>query len=231
MKLSVIIPVFNEERTIDTVIDRVKGTSLPGGVEKEIVIVNDGSTDGTARHLEKYQADSWLKIFHQEKNQGKASAVVLGIQQSTGDIIIIQDADLEYDPNDYARLIQPIIDGKYAVVYGSRFLGKIENMTFINRLANIITRVTFNILYGTKMTDVNTCYKIIRKDILKDITLQAQHFGIDTEITAKIIKKGYPILEIPIHYKARTKQEGKKIDWAKALKLYWVLIKLRFIRT
>ncbi len=227
--LSVIIPVYNEEKTIDTIIARTKAAPLPSGVNKEIIIVDDGSSDGTPQALTRHASDPSLRIFHHQENKGKASAVVAGIGHSTGDIIVIQDADLEYDPNDYQRLIEPLLKGESSVVYGSRFLGNIAGMTFINRAANIFSNISFNLLYGTRLTDINTCYKTITKDALQGMRFSSTHFGFDGEVTAKLAKKGFRIMEIPIHYKARTKQEGKKIDWPKALKLYWTIIKLRFV--
>lgn len=227
MKLSVIIPVYNEEHTIDTIIGRVRQASLPAGVTREVVIVNDGSTDSTTAKLAPYRSLPDFKVFDQP-NQGKAAAVITGIQNATGEIFIIQDADLEYDPNDYQRLIGPILKGEASVVYGSRFTGRIEGMTLINRLANNISNLTFHFLYGAKITDLNTCYKTIKMDAVSGMKFHSQHFGFDAEVTAKLAKKGYKIFEVPINYKARTVAEGKKINWSHAIKLYWVLIKLRF---
>lgn len=227
-KLSVIIPVYNEERFIDIVIKKVKSIKLPGDIAKEIIIINDASIDDTGKVLEQYNNDSAIKIFHQEKNMGKSSAVRLGIEMSTGDIILIQDADLEYNPEDYPKLIEPIITHKSPVVYGSRFKGTIKRMRFVNRIANIVSNITLNLLYSTKVSDVNTGYKIFKRDVMNDIKLISNNFTFETEITAKLLNRGYKIYEVPIGYDARSKKEGKKISWLKALQMYWGIIKYRF---
>jgi len=227
-KLSVIIPVYNEARFIDIVIKKVKSIKLPGDIAKEIIIINDASIDDTGKILEQYNNDSAIKIFHQEKNMGKSSAVRLGIEMSTGDIILIQDADLEYNPEDYPKLIEPIITHKSPVVYGSRFKGTIKRMHFVNRIANIVSNITLNLLYSTKVSDVNTGYKIFKRDVMNDIKLMSNNFTFETEITAKLLNRGYKIYEVPIGYDARSKKEGKKISWLKALQMYWGIIKYRF---
>jgi len=224
-KLSVIIPVYNEARFIDIVIKKVKSIKLPGDIAKEIIIINDASTDDTGKILEQYNSDSAIKIFHQEKNMGKSSAVRLGIERSTGDIILIQDADLEYNPDDYPKLIEPIIAHKSPVVYGSRFKGTIKGMHLINRIANIVSNITLNLLYNTKISDVNTGHKVFKRDVLNDIKLISENFTFETEITAKLLNRGYEIYEVPIGYDARSKKEGKKISWLKALQMYWGIIK------
>ncbi len=227
-KLSVIIPVYNEARFIDTVIKKVKSIKLPGEIAKEIIIINDGSTDNTSKILEQYSSDSAIKIFHQEKNMGKSSAVRLGLEKSMGDIILIQDADLEYDPDDYPQLIGPIIKKEASVVYGSRFKGTIEYIPLINRIANILSNMTVNILFHTEITDIHTCYKVFKRNILKNIKITSKRFTFDTEVTVKILKLGYEIYEVPIRYVARTQKEGKKITWFQALEVYWGIIKYWF---
>lgn len=224
-KLSIIIPVYNEARFIDIVIKKIKAIKLPGDIAKEIIIINDASTDDTGKILEQYNSDSAINIFHQEKNMGKASAVRLGIERSTGDIILIQDADLEYNPDDYPKLIEPIIAHKSPVVYGSRFKGTIKGMHLINRIANIVSNITLNLLYNTKISDVNTGYKVFKRDVLNDIKLISENFTFETEITAKLLNRGYEIYEVPIEYDARSKKEGKKINWPKAFQMYWGIIK------
>ena len=212
MKLSVIIPAYNEERSIALLLDKVIEARLPDGVDKEILVINDGSTDGTVRIVDQYVKESSVLLFHQE-NAGKTAAVLKGVKESSGDIILIQDADLEYDPAQYAQLLDPILDGKSSIVYGSRFMGTIQNMRFPNRLANIMTNLTLNMIYGTKLTDNNTCYKVFKKNVLDGITITSSHFGFDCEVTVKWLKRGIPIYEVPIRYVGRTKAEGKKVNF------------------
>jgi len=230
MRLSIIIPLYNEAQLIDEVIKRIKAAYLPVNITKEIIIVNDGSTDDSYDRLKKYNIDPEIRIFNLNKNKGKAAAVKLGIKISTGDIILIQDADLEYNPDDYPRLIEPIIANKSRVVFGSRFKGTIKRMRLINRIANIISNATVNMLFNAKITDVNTGYKMFRRDALDDIKIISKNFTFETEITARLLNKGYKIYEVPIQYTARSKAEGKKITWPKALQMYWGIIKYRMIR-
>ena len=228
MKLSIIIPLYNERWLIAELIKKVKAVYFPVNITKEIIIVNDGSTDDSYDQLKKYNIDPEIKIFNLNKNKGKTEAVKLGIKISTGDIILIQDADLEYNPDDYPRLIEPIIANKSRVVYGSRFKGTIKGMHLINRIANIVTNATVNMLFNAKITDVNTCYKVFRKGALDDIKITSKDFTFDTEITAKLLNKGYKIYEVPIRYTARSKTEGKKITWLKALQTFWAIIRYKF---
>jgi len=228
MKLSIIIPVYNEARFIDTVIKKVKAVALPQDISKEIVIVDDGSTDDSMKILANFKSDPIIKILKQDRNRGKTAAIKRGFENSSGDIIIIQDADLEYSPKDYPRLIGPIIQNKAEVVYGSRFKGKIERIATINKIANIISNVTINLLYRTQLSDVNTCYKVFKKEILQDIILTSNNFAFETEVTAKLLNKGYRIYEVPIRYVARTEKEGKKMNWPKALQMYWGIIQYKF---
>lgn len=228
MKISIIIPIYNESRWIDAVITKIKSARLPDNIVKEVIIINDGSTDNTSNKLKKYNGEPQIKIFHQMLNKGKGHAVRLGFEKLTGDIILIQDADLEYDPSDYHKLIEPIIKNKALIVYGSRFKGTIKRMPLINRIANILSNITLNVLFHTKLTDVHTCYKVFRKEVLKDIKITSERFTFDTEITAKILKKGHTIYEVPISYTARSRKEGKKITYREALRVYWGIIKFRF---
>ena len=227
-KLSIIIPVYNEAATIDSTIEKIKSVGLGYNIMKEIIIIDDGSIDGTDKILKQYNGDSALKIYHQEENMGKSSAIKLGVERSTGDIILIQDADSEYNPDDYPKLIEPIITNKSSVVYGSRFKGTIKRMGFVNRIANIISSSTVNLLFNAKISDVNTGYKVLKRNILDDIKIASKDFAFETELTAQILKKGYKIYEVPIQYTARSKAEGKKITWLKSLRMYWGIIKYRF---
>jgi len=219
MKLSVIIPAYNEEKTIAALLDQVIKTKLPSGMEKEIIVVDDGATDGTVGIVEQYVAKGTVRLFQQE-NMGKTGAVLKGIAESTGDVILIQDADLEYDPHQYSELLDPIVRGDELVVYGSRFMGSIKNMRFPMRLANIMTNITLNMIYGTKMTDNNTCYKVFHKKALEGIKITSTHFGFDCEVTVKLLKKGIHIHEIPIRYVARSKAQGKKITFVTSFGSY-----------
>jgi len=226
MKLSVIIPAYNEGATIAQIIEEVKVASLPRGLEREIIVINDGSTDQTAAIVGRYP---FVQLFNQG-NLGKTAAVLNGIQNSTGDIIIIQDADLEYNPDQYAKLVEPIMKGEQQVVYGSRFMGTIQNMKPKIRLVNFLTNLTLNCIFKTKMTDNNTCFKVFKKDVLSDITIISTHFGFDTEVTVKLLQKGVHIHEIPIDYVGRTREEGKKIGFVTGFGSYLQIFRFAFKR-
>jgi glycosyltransferase involved in cell wall biosynthesis len=230
VKLSVIIPVYNEENTVAQVIDLVKAVVSVQGIDHEIVVVNDGSTDGTAGGLGRYDGDRFIRVFHQAPNQGKAAAVRRGIKELSGDLVLIQDADLEYHPNQYPALMAPLLKGEADAVYGSRFKGSIESMALVNRMANIISNITFNFLFGVRFTDINTCFKLFRKKDICSITIESDHFSLETEITAKLVRKGVRIVEVPIKYQARSIGQGKKIDWFSALGMYSAIIRYRFCK-
>jgi glycosyltransferase involved in cell wall biosynthesis len=223
MKLSVIIPVYNEKNTIEIILERVKAVAL----EKEIILVDDFSTDGTRELLPRLKSKNISVLMH-DKNLGKGAAIKTGIKAATGDYIIIQDADLEYDPQDFFKLIQPALDGKAAVVYGSRFLGNNYFSMLSHKLGNqFLTGVT-NLLYRGKLTDMETCYKLIPIELARQLNIKSRRFEVEPEVTAKILKRGYKILEVPISYKGRTISEGKKISWKDALSTLWTLLKYRF---
>jgi len=221
MKLSVIVPVFNEKNTIAHLLAKVRAARLPAGMEKEIVVIDDGTTE----ILNNYLHDASVRIIQRPKNEGKTAAVRDGLASATGDILLIQDADLEYDPACYPDLVAPILSGSAKVVYGSRFKGEIKNMTFINRCANRISTWTFNRLFGAEISDLNTCYKVFHRDILKDTVIISRNFIFDAELAVKTVVLGYKIHEVPIVYTARPKSGGKKITWGKALELYWWMIR------
>jgi glycosyltransferase involved in cell wall biosynthesis len=226
MKLSVIIPVYNEVKTIDEIIRRVKAT----GLVNEIVIVDDGSTDGSRDLLAKLNETESVKVIYHESNMGKGQAVRTGIQNTSGDLILIQDADLEYDPREYPVLLRPIQEGIADVVYGSRFLGAGRRpVLFWNMVANKILTFVTNILYNNILTDMETGYKLFRREIVQDITLHAHGFEFEPEFTVKILKRKARIYEVPITFNPRDYSEGKKIKMKDAFIAMWTLIKYRFV--
>ena len=228
MKLSVIIPVYNEEKTVREAVERVREVELPG-VEKEIIIVDDGSRDRTPeilKELKKEYPD--IQLVFKKKNEGKGSAVREGIKRATGDLVIVQDADLEYDPRDYPLLMKPILEGKADVVYGSRFLGPHRVLLFWHMVGNICLNILTNLLYNTTLTDMETCYKMFRREVIQSIKLEGNGFDIEPEVTAKLLKRGYRIWEVPISYNGRGYEEGKKITWRDGVIALFTLLKYRF---
>ena len=224
MKLSVLIPVYNEKNTILEVIKAVKAVKIP----KEIILVDDCSKDGT-REILKGIKDKDVKIFYHEVNRGKGRAIRTAIDHMTGDIAIIQDADMEYDPNDYHILVEPITHGHYSVVYGSRYINNQNNLPFTRHMvATKILNVASNILYNARITDEPTCYKVFKAEVLKHMKLDCERFEFCPEVTAKTRKAGYEIYEVPIAYKPRSIKEGKKIRWTDGFQALWTLIKYRF---
>ncbi len=226
MRTSVIIPVYNEKSTINEIIRRVQATKLID----EILIVDDGSKDGTRELLAEYDHDEVVRVIYHEKNQGKGAAVRTGIQNVTGDLVIIQDADLEYDPREYPNLLKPFDEGIADVVYGSRFLGGARRpILFWNMVANKILTLVTNILYNNILTDMETGYKVFRRDVIRNLTLRANHFDFEPEFTAKILKQKVRIYEVPISFNPRDYSEGKKIKMSDAFEAMWALIKYRFV--
>ena len=226
MKVSVVIPVYNEEGTIREIIERVQ--AVP--VDKEIIVVDDYSTDGTPDELKKLEAEGAIRLYRHEVNKGKGAACRTGISKIEGDVVIIQDADLEYDPTDYPILLAPIEKGRSKVVYGSRFLGAHKAMYFWHSVGNKMLTLVANVLYNTTLTDMETCYKVFTADIARKLTLKSNRWGFDPEITAKILKMGHRIYEVPISYTGREFDEGKKISWKDGFTIVWVLVKYRFLK-
>ena len=230
MKLSIIIPVYNEEKTISRVIGRVKNAKL-GNIKKEVIVVDDFSTDGTRKALSKLK-NKGIKIFFHEKNKGKGAAIRTALKHAAGDIMLIQDADLEYDPKEYKKLLNPIIKGKAKVVYGSRsesIRKNLEKMYKLHYFGNLFLTLATNLLYGAIITDMETGYKVFRKEVISNIKLKSKRFDFEPEITAKILKKGYRIEEVPIDFMGRKFSEGKKITWKDGIKALYYLLKYRFV--
>lgn len=222
--LSIIIPVYNEESTVIEVIEKVSRIELP--LEKEIIVVDDGSNDGTAALLSLHEKQI-TKLYSSPVNIGKGAAVRIGLSFAKGDIILLQDADLETNPDEYLQLLQPILDGKTSVVYGSRFLKRNNKVPFFRRLANGGLTFITNVLFFTKLTDMETAYKVFTKEAASKLKLRSNRFDIEPEITARICQNGYKILEVPISYSPRTVFEGKKINWRDGVRAVLMLLKCR----
>jgi dolichol-phosphate mannosyltransferase len=229
MKISIIIPVYNEVNVLPMVLDRVRKAELPAGCEREIIIVDDGSTDGTSELVESYAGTPLVFVHHSVENFGKGAALRIGIRKATGDIVLIQDGDLEYDPGDYLAVLQPLVEGRAKVVYGSRFQGNLKGMKFANWLANKLLTMTTNILYSASITDEATAYKAFHMDVLRGMRLRCLRFEFCPEVTAKVRRMGHTIHEVPIRYNARGILEGKKIRWQDGFHAMYTLWKYRFV--
>jgi len=227
VKLSIIIPVYNESMHVQEVIERVLTAPLPIGLERELIVVDDGSFDGTSEIL-KGMDPKLVKVHHSMLNFGKGTAIRIGLKHATGDIIFIQDGDHEYDPNEIQNVIQPILEGKNSVAYGSRFLGKIQGMLFRYWLVNKLLVFAVAILYGVRITDEATAYKAFSRKVIEGIPLNCKRFEFCPEITAKVLRRGYSIAEVPITYSPRTVEQGKKIRLKDAFSAFWTLLRYRF---
>ncbi|MBS4029540.1 MAG: glycosyltransferase family 2 protein [Ignavibacteriales bacterium] len=229
MKLSVIIPAYNEGRTLRTIVEKVR--VVP--VNKEIIIVNDASNDNSERVLSEIGKEfADIKILHHKRNRGKGAAIRSGLEHVSGEIVIVQDADLELDPSEYPTLIKPIEDGLASVVYGSRELGKQlkEHHYFLFYLGGKSVTWFANLLYGSHLTDAPTGYKVLRTEVIKSLNLECERFDFDPEVTAKVLKRGIKIIEVPISYKPRTITEGKKINWRDGIMALWTLLKYKMMK-
>jgi len=226
-KLSVVVPVYNERNTLVEVLRRMRAVELPDGVEREIIVVDDGSDDGT-RDVLKQLGDSTVRVVLHDVNRGKGAALRTGFAHATGEYVLVQDADLEYDPEDWPKLLNPVLRGKARVVYGSRFSGERRNMLLLHWIGNRFLSMTTNVLYNTTLSDMETCYKLIDRDLIEQMKLRSDRFDIEPEITAKVLKRGIRIYEVPISYLGREFDEGKKITWRDGFSALFALVKYRF---
>jgi dolichol-phosphate mannosyltransferase len=229
MKITILIPVYNESLTLPLIMQRVLDAPLPEGCEKEVLVVDDGSTDGTTELLSGYKDSPFVVVHHSLVNFGKGAAIRQGLAKANGDIILIQDGDLEYDPRDYVKILQPLVDGTAKVVYGSRFRGRMHGqMKWSNWLANKILTWTSNVLFRAAITDEATAYKAFHAEVARRTNLRCVRFEFCPEITAKVCRLGFKIHEVPISYNPRGVLEGKKIRWQDGVEALWTLIKYRF---
>jgi glycosyltransferase involved in cell wall biosynthesis len=219
------MPVFNEKETIREILAQVRAV----GLVSQMIVVDDCSTDGTREILKEEEQKGDVTLVLHDRNRGKGAAVRSGLEHITGDIVIIQDADLEYDPRDYPTLIRPIVEGRVKVVYGSRFIGPRKDMLFTHWLGNQFLTLLTNIMFDTTLSDMETCYKVLRADVARTLNIKSDRWGVDPEITAKVLKRGNRIFEVPISYYGREFYEGKKITWRDGFVVLWTLIKYRFV--
>ncbi len=226
--LSVIVPVFNERTTVAEIVRRVRAVDLPLVVD--VVVVDDGSSDGTDRVLAAIE-DSTVRVVTHEANQGKGAAIRTGLAHARGDLVLVQDADLEYDPDDWPRLLDPVLKNKASVVYGSRFTGERKNMMPLHWIGNRFLSLVTNLLYSSTLSDMETCYKLFDRRVLEGVTIVSDRFDFEPEITAKVLRRGYRIYEVPISYAGREADEGKKITWRDGLGALRALLRFRFTRT
>ncbi len=224
--LSVIVPVFNERGTVAEIIRRVRAVEVPLSVE--VIVVDDGSSDGTDKVLAAL-SDSTVRVVSHDRNQGKGAAIRTGLGVARGDLVLIQDADLEYDPDDWPKLLDPILKGKASVVYGSRFTGERKNMLLLHWVGNRFLSLVTNLLYQSTLSDMETCYKLFDRRVIEGLVLVSNRFDFEPEITAKVLRRGYRIYEVPISYAGREMDEGKKITWRDGFAAVKALVKFRFV--
>lgn len=225
--LSVIVPVYNERSTVAEIIRRMRSVTIP--VTLDIVVVDDGSTDGTDKILATLQ-DSTVRVITHDRNRGKGCAIRTGLDHARGDLLLIQDADLEYDPDDWNKLLEPLLKGRAEVVYGSRFTGERRNMLPLHWIGNRFISLVTNVLYSSTLSDVETCYKLVAREVIAGMRIDASRFEFEPEITAKVLRRGYRIYEVPISYAGREFSEGKKITWKDGFLALWTLLRYRFSR-
>ena len=225
-RVSVIVPVFNERSTVAEIVRRMRSVELP--IEREIVVVDDGSDDGTGAVLTQLR-DSTVRVIAHPQNRGKGAAIRTGLESASGDLVLVQDADLEYDPEDWPRLLAPVLKGRARVVYGSRFTGERRNMLFLHWVGNRFLSLITNVLYNSTLSDMETCYKLFDRRVLDGIRLHADRFDFEPEFTAKVLRRGIRIYEVPISYAGRELSEGKKITWQDGVTALWTLVKYRFV--
>jgi glycosyltransferase involved in cell wall biosynthesis len=227
--LSVIMPVFNERTTVAEIIRRMRAVDLPAQLHLQLIVVDDGSSDGSDKVLRALE-DSTVRVITHKQNQGKGAAIRSGMEVASGDLLLIQDADLEYDPDDWPRLLEPILKGKARVVYGSRFTGERKNMLPLHWAGNRFLSLVTNVLYSSTLSDMETCYKLFDSQVIEGMTIVSNRFDFEPEITAKVLRRGHRIYEVPISYAGREVEEGKKITWRDGFSALRALVRFRFTK-